>query len=190
MVPELSVVIPANNEASNLPALIAEVHAALRGRSYELVIVDDGSTDATPQLLAELARGDPLLVCSGHPAPLGKSAALLRGISLARGQRIVTLDGDGQNDPIYLPAFADLLDDPDVGLVAGQRIGRKDGVSKRLASLGANGVRRIVLRDGAWDSGCGLKAFRRQTFLDLPYFENMHRFLPRCSLQRAGGSSC
>lgn len=175
---DLSVVIPANNEESNLGALIGEVHAALRGRSFELVIVDDGSTDGTPQLLAELSRRDPLLICACHPGPLGKSAALSSGISLANSQRIVTLDGDGQNDPAYIPALVGRLDDPAVGLVAAQRIGRKERVSKRLSSLAANGVRRMVLGDGTRDSGCGLKAFRRQAFLDLPYFESMHRFLP------------
>jgi dolichol-phosphate mannosyltransferase len=175
---EISVVIPAKNEAENLPELIAEIHAAMAGRNYEVVIVDDGSTDSTPQLLADLSGSDARLVYSRHPSSLGRSAAVLTATRKAQGQRVVTLDGDGQNDPIYLPVLADRLDDHHVGLVAGQRLGRKDTSAKRMASRVANAVRRFMLGDGTRDTACGLKAFRREAFLELPYFETMHRFLP------------
>jgi dolichol-phosphate mannosyltransferase len=175
---EISAVIPAKNEAENLPELIAEIHKALAGRDYEVVVVDDGSTDNTPQLLADLARSDPRLVHVRHASSLGRSAAVYTATRKARGDRIVTLDGDGQNDPAYLPVLTDRLDDPDVGLVAGQRLGRKDTAAKRYASRVANAVRRRLLGDGTRDTACGLKAYRRDAYLDLPYFETMHRFLP------------
>lgn len=176
--PEISVVIPAKNEAENLPELVAEIHAALAGRNYEVLIVDDGSTDSTPQLLAEMAQSDGRLVYSRHESSLGRSAAVLTAARRSRGQRIVTLDGDGQNNPIYLPVLADKLDDEGVGLVAGQRLGRQDTAAKRLASRLANAVRRRLLGDGTRDTACGLKAFRRDAYLELAYFETMHRFLP------------
>ena len=174
----ISAVIPAKNEAENLPELIAEIHKALTGRDYEVVVVDDGSTDNTPQLLADLARSDPRLVHVRHASSLGRSAAVYTATQKARGDRIVTLDGDGQNDPAYLPVLTDRLDDPEVGLVAGQRLGRKDTAAKRYASRVANAVRRRLLGDGTRDTACGLKAYRRNAYLDLPYFETMHRFLP------------
>jgi dolichol-phosphate mannosyltransferase len=177
-IPEVSVVIPAKNEAENLAGLIAEVHAAMAGRNYEIIVVDDGSTDDTPRLLAEWSKTDPRLVHHRHPASLGRSAAVYTATRIAQGIHVVTLDGDGQNNPIYLPVMIDRLADPAVGLVAGQRLGRKDTWSKRWASKIANAVRGWFLGDGTRDTGCGLKAFRRDAFLDLPYFETMHRFLP------------
>ncbi len=176
--PEISAVIPAKNEAANLGGLVEEIHQALKDRSYEIVIVDDGSDDDTPQLLAELAEADPRVVHVRHPESLGRSAAVYTATRKATGMHIVTLDGDGQNDPTYIPILADRLADPEVGLVAGQRLGRKDTVAKRLASRVANGVRRTLLGDGTRDTGCGFKAFRRDAFLALPYFETNHRFLP------------
>jgi len=178
LAPDASVVIPAKNEAENLPGLIDEIHAAMAGRNYEIVIIDDGSTDGTSQLLVERARTDTRLVHFRHPASLGRSAAVYTATRIARGTHIVTLDGDGQNNPVYLPPMLDRLALPDVGLVAGQRLGRKDTWSKRYASKIANAVRGWFLGDGTRDTGCGLKAFRRDAFLDLPYFETMHRFLP------------
>ena len=175
---EISAVIPARNEAENLAELIAEIHAALKGRDYEIIVVDDGSTDDTPKILAELSRSDARLVHTRHPSSLGRSAAVYTATRQARGSRIVTLDGDGQNDPVYIPILADRLDEPDVGLVAGQRLGRKDTGAKRAASKIANAVRRRLLGDGTRDTACGLKAFRPGAYLDLPYFETMHRFLP------------
>jgi dolichol-phosphate mannosyltransferase len=175
---DISAVIPAKNEAENLPELIAEIHAVLKGRDYEIIVIDDGSTDGTPKLLAELARTDSRLVHSRHPSSLGRSAAVYTATRQAHGARIVTLDGDGQNDPVYIPVLADRLDDPAVGLVAGQRLGRKDTGAKRAASKIANAVRRRLLGDGTRDTACGLKAYRRDAYLELPYFETMHRFLP------------
>jgi glycosyltransferase involved in cell wall biosynthesis len=176
--PDESVVIPAKNEAENLPGLIAEIHAAMAGRNYEIIVIDDGSTDDTPRLLVEWAQTDPHLVHYRHPSSLGRSAGVYTATRRARGALVVTLDGDGQNNPIYLPPMLDKLADPQVGLVAGQRVGRKDTFSKRWASKIANAVRGWFLGDGTRDTGCGLKAFRREAFLDLPYFETMHRFLP------------
>jgi glycosyltransferase involved in cell wall biosynthesis len=175
---EVSAVIPAKNEAENLPELIVEIHAALSGRDYEIVVVDDGSTDDTPQVLARLSGADNRLVYARHAGSLGRSAAVHTATRMARGRHIVTLDGDGQNDPTYIPILADRLDDPEVGLVAGQRLGRKDTVAKRMASRIANSVRRRLLGDGTRDTACGFKAFRREAYLELPYFETMHRFLP------------
>ena len=176
--PEISIVIPAKNEAENLPDLVAEIHAALAGRTYEVMIVDDGSTDTTPQLLADMSRSDPQVVYFRHPTSLGRSAAVYTAARLVRAGRIVTLDGDGQNDPTYIPVLADRLDDERVGLVAGQRLGRKDTTAKKAASRIANAIRRLLLGDGIRDTACGLKAFRRDAYLELPYFETMHRFLP------------
>jgi len=175
---QISIVIPAKNEAENLPELVAEIHAALAGRTYEVVIIDDGSTDATPQLLADMSRSDPQIVYFRHPSSLGRSAAVYTATRLARAGRIVTLDGDGQNDPSYIPALADRLDDASIGLVAGQRLGRKDTTAKRAASRVANAIRRFLLGDGIRDTACGFKAYRRDAYLELPYFETMHRFLP------------
>jgi dolichol-phosphate mannosyltransferase len=176
--PEISAVIPARNEADNLGELIDEIHQALQGRSYEIVVVDDGSDDGTPALLERLSAADPRVVHLRHPRSLGRSAAVYSGTRKAKGKHIVTLDGDGQNDPVYIPVLAERLADPAVGLVAGQRLGRKDTTAKRMASRIANAVRRRLLGDGTRDTGCGLKAYRREAFLALPYFETMHRFLP------------
>jgi dolichol-phosphate mannosyltransferase len=176
--PEISAVIPAKNEAANLAELVGEIHEALQGRSYEIVVVDDGSDDDTPQLLAKLSAADPRVVPLRHERSLGRSAAVYSATRKAKGKHIVTLDGDGQNDPAYIPALADRLADPAVGLVAGQRLGRKDTAAKRWASKAANLIRRGLLKDGTRDTGCGLKAYRREAFLALPYFETMHRFLP------------
>jgi glycosyltransferase involved in cell wall biosynthesis len=178
ILPEISAVIPAKNEASNLGELISEIHEALEGRRYEIVIVDDGSDDDTPRLLGELAGTDRRIVHVRHPQSLGRAAAVYSGTRKAKGKHIVTLDGDGQNDPAYIPVLADRLADPEVGLVAGQRLGRKDTGAKRYASKIANAVRRTLLGDGTRDTACGLKAYRREAFLALPYFETMHRFLP------------
>jgi dolichol-phosphate mannosyltransferase len=176
--PEISAVIPARNEADNLGELIDEIHQALQGRSYEIVVVDDGSGDGTPALLERLSAADPRVVHLRHPRSLGRSAAVYSGTRKAKGKHIVTLDGDGQNDPVYIPVLVERLADPAVGLVAGQRLGRKDTAAKRMASRIANAVRRRLLGDGTRDTGCGLKAYRREAFLALPYFETMHRFLP------------
>ncbi len=174
----ISVVIPALNEADNLPGLIDEIASALGAIEYEIVVADDASSDGTEAVLAALARDNPRLRHIRHGETLGQSASLKSAVGEARGVIAVMLDGDGQNDPAFIPAMLELLADPAVGLVAGQRIGRKDTFSKRVGSRIANAVRSVLLGDNTRDTGCGLKAFRRAAFLHLPYFDTMHRFLP------------
>jgi glycosyltransferase involved in cell wall biosynthesis len=179
--PLVSVVVPARNEAGNLPSLIEEIAAALASRGpFEVVIVDDGSSDETPKVLAELKRTRPWLTVLRHAASCGQSAAIRTGVRAATAPVVATLDGDGQNDPAFLPAAIDALTagGPGLGLVAGQRLGRKDTGFKKIQSRIANEVRGRVLNDGTRDTGCGLKAFRREVFLALPYFDALHRFLP------------
>ena len=188
---QLTVVIPAHNEADNLPALLNEVHSALHPvYDYEIVVVDDGSTDDTPQILNELRRVQPQLRFVRHASSCGQSAALMTGVKAAHGEVIATLDGDGQNDPANLPAmfdrlqrsrFNDLCD-----MVAGVRQKRRDGPWRLFCSRLANGVRRRILHDDTPDSGCGIKVFRREAFMALPHFNHMHRFLPAL-IVRAGG---
>lgn len=176
--PAVSVVIPAHNEAENLASLIPEVAASLGAVSHEIVIVDDASTDDTPALIDRLAAGGIAVRRLRHPRSLGQSAAVMTGVVAARGPLVVTLDGDGQNDPRFIPEMLKALDNPAVGIVAGQRLGRKDTMSKKLSSRVANGIRRFFLKDDTRDTGCGLKAFRREPFTRLPYFQGMHRYLP------------
>jgi glycosyltransferase involved in cell wall biosynthesis len=179
--PLVSVVVPARNEAGNLPSLIDEIAAALARRGpFEVVIVDDGSSDDTPKVLAELKRSRPWLKVLRHAASCGQSAAIRSGVRVASAPVVATLDGDGQNDPAFLPAALDKLiaGGASLGLVAGQRLGRKDTGFKKIQSRIANAVRGRLLQDGTRDTGCGLKVFRREVFLALPYFDALHRFLP------------
>ena len=178
--PEISVVVPVRNEAGNIVPLVAEIAAALPGRSFEVVFVNDGSTDDTEAQLLALMAERPWLRQIRLRESCGQSAAVRTGVAMAHGPIVVTLDGDGQNDPAFIPAMvAALLDGaPRLGLVAGQRVGRKATGFKQMQSRIANGVRRTVLKDGTRDTGCGLKAFRRDLFMALPYFDGLHRFLP------------
>jgi dolichol-phosphate mannosyltransferase len=179
--PDVSVVVPVRNEAGNIAPLVAEIAAALASRGpFEIVYVNDGSTDTTEAELAELMASRPWLRQIKHAVSCGQSAAVRSGVAHARAEVVVTLDGDGQNNPAFIPALLDVLlkQGARVGLVAGQRVGRKDTGFKKLQSRIANGVRGSVLRDGTRDTGCGLKAFRRDLFLSLPYFDGLHRFLP------------
>jgi glycosyltransferase involved in cell wall biosynthesis len=179
--PAVSVVIPVRNEAGNIAPLVAEIAAALEGRwRYEVVYVNDGSSDATEAELRSLMTERPWLRQLRHAQSCGQSAALRSGVAAARAPVIVTLDGDGQNDPAFLPKLIEALQagSPRVGLVAGQRVGRKATGFKKFQSRVANGVRGAILRDGTRDTGCGLKAFYRDLFLALPYFDGLHRFLP------------
>jgi glycosyltransferase involved in cell wall biosynthesis len=180
--PHVSVVVPVRNEAGNVAPLLAEIEAALARQEggFEVVFVDDGSTDGTGAALAALQEGRLWLRQIRHAESCGQSAAVRTGVAAARGAVVATLDGDGQNDPAFLPHLVAALADagPGCGLVAGQRVGRRDTGFKRLQSRIANGVRRRVLRDGTRDTGCGLKAFPREVFLALPYFDGLHRFLP------------
>lgn len=177
--PAFSIVIPVRNEAGNISPLVDEIVHALAGRDIEIVYVNDGSSDGTEAELSALARKYPFLRQIRHAASCGQSAAVRTGVQHARGELVATLDGDGQNNPVFLPKMFDALAaDVSVGLVAGQRVGRKATGFKKLQSRIANGVRGAILRDGTRDSGCGLKAFRRDLFLRLPYFDGLHRFLP------------
>jgi len=179
--PAVSVVVPVRNEAGNIAPLVAEIGAALDGQwPFEVVYVDDGSSDGTAAELDGLKAQHPWLRRLRHKQSCGQSAAVRSGVAAARGSMIVTLDGDGQNDPAFLPALLRALEQgaPSVGLIAGQRIGHKASAFKKLQSRIANAVRSMVLRDGTRDTGCGLKAFRRDVFLALPYFDGLHRFLP------------
>jgi dolichol-phosphate mannosyltransferase len=178
--PAVSVIVPVRNEAGNIAPLVAEIAAALAGWRFEVVYVNDGSTDATEAELGRLQREHPWLRQMRHAHSCGQSAALRTGIAAARAPVIVTLDGDGQNDPAFLPALIDALAEgaPRTGLIAGQRVGRKATPFKKLQSRIANAVRGAILRDGTRDSGCGLKAFPRELGLALPYFDGLHRFLP------------
>jgi dolichol-phosphate mannosyltransferase len=192
-VPALSVVIPVHNEADNVGPLAEEIHAALDGRvDFEIVYVDDASSDDTPQRLRALAKDDPRLRVLRHRANAGQSTALLTGVRHARGELVATLDGDGQNDPADIPALlARWRDEQRAGgegplLIAGWRASRRDTWIRRLSSRIANGVRRRVLGDGTPDTGCGLKLFRREDFLALPYFDHLHRFLPALVIRHGG----
>ena len=178
--PAFSVVVPLRNEAGNVRPLVDEIAAALAGRAFEIVCVNDGSTDTTESELIEAMRARPYLRQIKHRASCGQSAAVRSGVAAARAPLVVTLDGDGQNDPAFLPKLLDAVAQGGerVGLAAGQRVGRKASGFKRFQSRIANRVRGAILRDGTRDSGCGLKAFRRDVFLALPYFDGLHRFLP------------
>jgi dolichol-phosphate mannosyltransferase len=177
----VSIVVPVRNEAENVAPLIAEIAAALEGRwGYEIIYVNDGSTDATGEQLAAVMQQRRNLRQIRHATSSGQSAAVRSGVRAARGAIVATLDGDGQNDPAFLPDLISAIENGGdrVGLAAGQRIGRKDTGFKKIQSRIANGVRSAILRDGTRDTGCGLKAFRREVFLALPYFDGLHRFLP------------
>jgi dolichol-phosphate mannosyltransferase len=178
--PAVSVVVPVRNEAGNIAPLLAELVAALAGRAFEIVYVNDGSHDMTDEELRGLMAERPWLRQIRHKQSCGQSAAVRTGVAAARAPVIVTLDGDGQNDPAFIPSFIAALEKgaPQVGLIAGQRIGRKATGFKKFQSRVANGVRGALLKDGTRDTGCGLKAFRRDLFLALPYFDGLHRFLP------------
>ena len=176
--PEISVVVPALNEAENLAGLVPEIAASLAGRPYEVIVVDDGSTDDTAATVDRLAREGIPVRRVAHPQPFGKSAAVWSGVRAARAPIVVALDGDGQNDPGFVPALVAPLTDPAVGLVAGQRVGRKSSGIKKVGSRMANRLRRALFHDGTRDTACGVKAFRREAFLNLSYFGTMHRFLP------------
>jgi len=178
--PAVAVVVPLRNEARNIAPLVEEIAAALAGRAFEIVCVNDGSTDATEAELAAAMRTRPYLRQVKHATSCGQSSAVRTGVAAARAPLVATLDGDGQNDPKFVPLLLDAVAQGGarVGLAAGQRVGRKATGFKRLQSRIANGVRGAILRDGTRDTGCGLKAFRRDVFLALPYFDGLHRFLP------------
>ncbi|MEX2450974.1 MAG: glycosyltransferase family 2 protein [Rhodospirillales bacterium] len=188
--PALAVVVPVHNEADNVAPLIEEIRTALApmGR-YEIIYVDDGSTDATLETLKSLRRTHPELRIVRHLACCGQSTAVATGVRIARAGIIATLDGDGQNDPADIPALLAVFrqsPNPDLVLVAGWRAKRRDTWLKRLSSRIANKIRAAMLKDDTRDSGCGLKVFSRAAFLDMPRFDHMHRFLPALMKRRGG----
>ncbi len=186
---ELSLVIPARNEAENIEPLIREIRAALDGHlDYEVVFVDDGSDDQTAEVLRRVRLEFPRLRAVRHARSCGQSAAIRSGIEAARAPWVLTMDGDGQDDPADAPRL--LAARREEGgrplLVCGYRRLRRDGWVKRMSSRIANGVRSRLLGDATPDTGCGLKLCRRDLFLSLPFFDHMHRFLPALVI-RAGG---
>lgn len=189
--PELSVVVPAFNEAGNVGRLVDEIVAALRGRiPFEMVFVNDASTDATLRELREAQSRHAELRVLDHGRQSGQSTAVRNGVKAARAEWIATLDGDGQNDPadIRVLLAARSVAEPNVKCFAGWRTTRRDDAGKRLSSKIANAVRSRLLRDATPDTGCGIKLFERRAFLDLPYFDHMHRYLPAL-MQRDGWST-
>ena len=184
----VSVVVPVKNEAGNIEILCGEIRDALEKcraigvETSEIIFVNDGSTDRTGQILTRLETEIENLKALRHKTSCGQSAALRTGVIYAQGEIIVTLDGDGQNDPADIPAliapFFQEGASENLGLRAGQRKSRQDSASKRRASSWANAIRKRVLKDETDDTGCGLKAFRREGFLLLPYFDHIHRYLP------------
>ncbi|VAW76863.1 Dolichol-phosphate mannosyltransferase [hydrothermal vent metagenome] len=186
---DLSLVIPVFNEQDNVQPLLAEVCGELDGRfDYEVIFVDDGSTDATVERLAALRKDCPQLRVLRHEKNAGQSAALLSGLLAAQAPWVATLDGDGQNDPADIPAlYAIAQADDSLWLVGGWRQQRRDSGIKRLSSRIANSVRAALLGDATPDTGCGLKLLRREACLQLPRFDHMHRFLPALVLRAGGG---
>lgn len=187
---DLSIVIPVFNEAGNVAALVDETCGQLDGQmDYELILVDDGSTDSSLDILRACRQRHGTLRILCHRKRCGQSAAIASGVDAATGTWVATLDGDGQNDPADIVSlYRSMLAAPDdVMLITGYRTRRCDNWLKRFSSRLANAVRRAVLRDATPDTGCGLKVFARATFLTLPRFDHMHRFLPAL-VQRQGGS--
>jgi dolichol-phosphate mannosyltransferase len=186
---DLSVVVPVHNEEENIAPLFTEIVHTLDARfDYEVIYIDDGSTDSTLDRLLALKRNQSHLRVVTHTPRSGQSTALYTGAKLARASWIATLDGDGQNDPADIPRLLtkrDELRKPRLGLLAGWRRERQDNWRRRISGQVANSVRARMLRDGTPDTGCGLKLFRREAFMALPYFDHMHRFLPALML-RAG----
>jgi len=181
--PLLSVIVPVLNEADNIAPLIAEIEAALSDVcAFEILYIDDASTDRTPEILKELKATRPYLRVIRHARTSGQSAGLRNGVLAARGELIATLDGDGQNDPADIPKLLRKYRETATGeqpvMVTGHRVNRRDTASKRWASKYANKIRRLLLKDDNPDTGCSLKLYARETFLRFPYFDHMHRFLP------------
>ncbi|TLF48180.1 glycosyltransferase family 2 protein [Halomonas urmiana] len=186
--PLVSVIVPARDEAGNLPGLLNEIDTALATIEHEVLVVDDGSRDDTWAKLEAWAAENARLRPLRHTESAGQSTSVWQAGYEARGEWLATLDGDGQNDPADLPSLIERARQGDVTLVAGHRTSRHDDWLKRISSRVANGVRARLLGDETPDTGCGLKVMRREAFLRLPYFNHMHRFLP--ALVQAQGGRC
>ncbi len=180
--PDIAVVAPMHNEAGNAARLVDEIATALEGRSFEILCVNDASTDTTLEELNAAKASTPQLRVLTHRKNSGQSRAIRTGVLAARAPVVCTLDGDGQNPPEHIPMLVDALTRADapqgLGMVAGRRVGRQDSQAKKLASRFGNGIRKAMLNDDADDTGCGLKAFKREAYLLLPFFDHQHRFLP------------
>ncbi len=179
---DVSVIVPVHNEVDNVGPLLAEIRQALDGKlDYEVLFVDDGSSDGTADALASLQGGFKRLRILRHGNCCGQATAIHTGVRAARAEWIVTLDGDGQNDPADIPKMLAVIRDPDrpdsLHMVIGWRKNRQDTAFKRFSSKIANGVRSRLLGDSNPDTACGLKVFNREAFLQLPFFDHMHRFL-------------
>jgi dolichol-phosphate mannosyltransferase len=187
---DLSVVIPVCNEEESIGILIEEITQALAQKyQHEIIVVDDGSTDKTLEVLSKIKKDLPTLRVIKHLQNSGQSTAVRTGVQYANSNWIATLDGDGQNDPADIPNLYNELVSQNLDpwlVVAGYRKKRKDTWLKRISSKYANGIRDKLLRDGTPDTGCGLKIFARDSFLALPYFDHMHRYIPAL-FQRQGG---
>ena len=178
--PRVSIVVPVFDEEGAAPALAREIAGAFAGIAHEIIFVDDASRDATRAALERLKADIPTLRIVAHARNAGQSRAIRSGVLAARAPLIVMLDGDGQNDPADAPRLLAALEagSPNLAMIGGERVNRRDTASKRWASRWANALRRRLLNDGASDTGCGLKVFRREAFLRLPYFDHLHRYLP------------
>lgn len=185
--PQLSIVIPVYNESGNLGPLVDEIERVLAQRlRFEVIVVDDGSADGTPEEATALAATRPWLRIERHGRNRGQSAAIRTGVAAATAGVVAVLDGDGQNDPADVPALFAAVMLSDASMAVGERRKRRDDWTRRLSSRLANRVRSALLRDGISDTGCGLKVFRRDAFLRLPAFDHMHRFLPALMQQQGG----
>ena len=191
--PDLSVVVPAYNEAENVENLAAEINVALAGIAHEMIFIDDASTDETKAVLIDMKTRFPYLRVLSHRQNSGQSRGVRSGILAARAPIIATLDSDGQNDPADIPnLFAQLTraDAPEtLAMVGGRRAKRIDSTAKKIGSRIGNGVRKRLLKDDADDTGCGLKVFKRDAFLRLPYFDHIHRYIPALMI-REGYTIC
>ncbi len=183
----LSVVVPVFNEAENVEKLAREIQTALKSYDFEMIFVNDASTDSTQAALIALKQDLPRLRVLSHRQNSGQSRSIRTGILAAKGALIATLDGDGQNDPADIPALYTAFtreDAPEtLGMIGGHRALRKDSLAKKYASRFGNGIRKRLLKDNARDTGCGLKVFKRDAFLRLPYFDHIHRYLPALMLR-------
>ena len=185
--PAISVVVPVYNEAENVGLLADEISAALDGTHFEMIFINDASSDETESVLKDLKNTYPALRVLSHRHNAGQSRAVRTGVMAAQAPIIATLDGDGQNDPADIPAlFAQLTREgapENLALVGGRRAKRKDTWAKKFASKFGNGIRKKLLKDNADDTGCGLKVFTREGFLRLPYFDHVHRYIPALMLR-------